>query len=554
MYGLMHRREIRVKIHIVQKGDTLWKIAKKYGVNFEELKKMNSQLSNPDMIMPGMKIKVPTSGGMVKKEAPVGPTPESAIQLGAKKEMPTFEHPFAKEQPKPLPIVEAPKKEMPIMKEAPKKEMPIIKEAPKAPYVPKMPLPIIPEIDINNYYMMNMAQMNVQQPAPQPKPVPELPPKPVVLPEVKEAPKQELPVEVCPPIGVEQPMYSDYCIPVSPVMPGPGYIYPIDCCQVQPVLPYQQIPCAPMPMTPEMMPMTPEMMPIAPGVAPEVAGTSYIPPHYEDESSSFMPQMPMMNPGMGMQNPMAGTQPIQSLPSMQQTAAPTGQMPMGYQPMAAAPNPGYGEMAQGYPTGSNPGYGEMAQGYPIGMNPEIQAGYPASQYPQMPVMNPASAYPTQGMPSGYPQSGYPGYPTGMYAAYQPGPYYPGGISQQSYVNPAMSAPYGQMPYGYPQMGSYPSGLGAELESPSNVLAQTSGQPYPAQGQMPVGAGPMGDCGCGATPMGSQNFVPATPPIYSAPYTAPTNVGEPPYMNPYGMGPMGAASYTMPRYDDESNDY
>ena len=66
--------EIRVKIHIVQKGDTLWKIAKKYGVNFEELKKMNSQLSNPDMIMPGMKIKVPTAGGKYKERSSNGCT------------------------------------------------------------------------------------------------------------------------------------------------------------------------------------------------------------------------------------------------------------------------------------------------------------------------------------------------------------------------------------------------------------------------------------------------------------------------------------------------
>src|SRR3954454_11016907 len=124
--------EIRVKIHIVQKGDTLWKIAKKYGVNFEELKKMNSQLSNPDMIMPGMKVKVPTTGGMIKKEMPMGTKPGAAINQGIKKEMPIAEHPFAKEQPKPMPIVEAPIKEMPI------KEVPI-KEAPKAPYIPKMP-------------------------------------------------------------------------------------------------------------------------------------------------------------------------------------------------------------------------------------------------------------------------------------------------------------------------------------------------------------------------------------------------------------------------------
>ncbi|WP_138415560.1 SafA/ExsA family spore coat assembly protein [Aquibacillus sediminis] len=57
-----------MKIHVVQSGETLWKIAQKYGVDFEELQQMNSQLSNPDMIMPGMKIKVPTSTKQVKKE------------------------------------------------------------------------------------------------------------------------------------------------------------------------------------------------------------------------------------------------------------------------------------------------------------------------------------------------------------------------------------------------------------------------------------------------------------------------------------------------------
>src|SRR6476619_6036138 len=105
---LCHRREIRVKIHIVQKGDTLWKIAKKYGVNFEDMKKMNSQLSNPDMIMPGMKIKVPTTGGSKKKEAPMGTKPETTINLGVKKEKPIAEQPFAKEKPVPMPMVEAP--------------------------------------------------------------------------------------------------------------------------------------------------------------------------------------------------------------------------------------------------------------------------------------------------------------------------------------------------------------------------------------------------------------------------------------------------------------
>nr|WP_242035136.1 SafA/ExsA family spore coat assembly protein [Mesobacillus harenae] len=178
----MHRREIRVKIHIVQKGDTLWKIAKKYGVNFEELKKLNSQLSNPDMIMPGMKIKVPTTGGTIKKESPqTGPGAQAKINMGTKKEMPVKEHP--KEQPKPTP-------EMKVPKEVPKAEVP--KEVPKKPYKPKMPQPVIPEIDINNYYTLNMANMSVQQPPKQqplqPKPQPKSQPK-HVMPEEKQLPQ-----------------------------------------------------------------------------------------------------------------------------------------------------------------------------------------------------------------------------------------------------------------------------------------------------------------------------------------------------------------------------
>lgn len=48
-----------MQIHTVQKGDTLWKIAKMYGVDFEDLKAANPQLANPDLIMPGMKITIP---------------------------------------------------------------------------------------------------------------------------------------------------------------------------------------------------------------------------------------------------------------------------------------------------------------------------------------------------------------------------------------------------------------------------------------------------------------------------------------------------------------
>ena len=44
---------MNLKIHIVQKGDTMGEIAQQYGVDFEELKQLNNQISSPDMIMPG---------------------------------------------------------------------------------------------------------------------------------------------------------------------------------------------------------------------------------------------------------------------------------------------------------------------------------------------------------------------------------------------------------------------------------------------------------------------------------------------------------------------
>ena len=128
-----------MKIHIVQKGDTLWKLAKKYGVKFDELKKLNSQLSNPDMIMPGMKIKIPgmgsgkapsttksntiiNVGSKAKKEAPITGTQTMPIKEAPKANVTT---PPVKEAPKPIaktaPVKEVPK---PIVKTAPAKEAP----------------------------------------------------------------------------------------------------------------------------------------------------------------------------------------------------------------------------------------------------------------------------------------------------------------------------------------------------------------------------------------------------------------------------------------------
>lgn len=152
-----------MRIHIVQKGETLWKIAKKYGVDFSLLKAANTQLKNFDKLMPGDKIKVPTEGKEVKKKL---------------------------EFPK-IPKKEAPiKKEFPIMKEAPiKKEVPIIKEE-------KKPLPAKPMF-----------------------PIKEEPVK-------KELPKKEMPKPIPQEVPVQQPVYpglQEDCVPMTGLLPGSGF-------------------------------------------------------------------------------------------------------------------------------------------------------------------------------------------------------------------------------------------------------------------------------------------------------------------------------------------
>ncbi|CAL8897803.1 SafA/ExsA family spore coat assembly protein [Bacillus sp. FSL M8-0266] len=124
-----------MKIHIVQKGDSLWKISKKYGVDFQELKKLNSQLSNPDLIMPGMKIKIPSSGVPVKTDHQKA------------KEMPKpKEHPYVKEKPKDVVQVQDTKP-----KEKPNEPVPYV------PPVPKIEQPVFPQVDVN-YYQTNLYQ------------------------------------------------------------------------------------------------------------------------------------------------------------------------------------------------------------------------------------------------------------------------------------------------------------------------------------------------------------------------------------------------------------
>lgn len=137
-----------MKIHIVQKGDTLWEIAKKYKVDFEELKQINSHLSSPDMIMPGMKIKIPSSTKPVKKEGQVKEK-KTVKEKQAYKDTSPMPKPVIKEddQQKPKEV----KAEMPKMP-----EMPTMPKMP--PQQPMMQMPVI-EQDLSQYTTIQMPEI-----------------------------------------------------------------------------------------------------------------------------------------------------------------------------------------------------------------------------------------------------------------------------------------------------------------------------------------------------------------------------------------------------------
>lgn len=51
---------VQAKVHVVSSGDTLWGIAKKYGVSLEALRENNPEIKNPNLIYPGNKVVIPS--------------------------------------------------------------------------------------------------------------------------------------------------------------------------------------------------------------------------------------------------------------------------------------------------------------------------------------------------------------------------------------------------------------------------------------------------------------------------------------------------------------
>lgn len=191
-----------VHVHVVQKGDTLWKIARQYGVSFDEVKRMNAHLANPDYIVPGMKIFVPEKAAKMQEKTehpfydgrPVKSLKEEVV-LPSKKTItqPTPPPPVAQPIPQPIPQPMPQPVAQPMPQPMPY-PYPISQDISMTSIMqsPLMGVPYgwmpIPDVDV----------AHVPQPLP-PKPMP-IPPKTLPLP-TKVMPQPVKPVHPpCPPV------------------------------------------------------------------------------------------------------------------------------------------------------------------------------------------------------------------------------------------------------------------------------------------------------------------------------------------------------------------
>ena len=201
----------------------MWELAKEYDVDFEELKQLNSHLSSPDMIMPGMKIKIPSTKKSVKKEG--------TKEMGKKDKMTSYKD----ISPKPMPVLKEDdnkEKKMP-MPEFPAQSLPKIpvmpfpadygskqQPAPEVPQTPKM------KQEVKNYTTIHLPQSEKMDESSKPS-------KPA-----KKTESSEKHGSFMNDMG-QHPYMPSYSQPGYQQMPPmiPVY-YPV----------YQPVPCPPMPM------------------------------------------------------------------------------------------------------------------------------------------------------------------------------------------------------------------------------------------------------------------------------------------------------------------
>ncbi|HEX5564052.1 MAG TPA: LysM peptidoglycan-binding domain-containing protein [Sporosarcina sp.] len=374
-------------VHIVVKGDTLWKIARQYGIPFEDLKRVNAHLANPDYIVPGMKIFLP------KKKTEHMPSGKGKEKMPEKVKQPQAP-PQAHEKPG------KPKEPMPLPKEKFEMPKPPIPSAP----VQKPPAAMTPPAESP---MQTLSTVPSLPPMPPPVPMPPMQMPPMQMPQF---------FQPCMPVPCGwMPIYDADCAPMT----FPSFTQQMPA----PVMPQQVMPTQEMPMPPAQLGVKPpeidmteeleefEESPIYPGRGPGVS------PPYPIRGWELMesPTEPMESPEqMDHFPPEQGYVPQMVSPEFQNPYGMMQQQPYAFghpcMPMHhfGCGGCGCGCPPQGFygvgPNEMQPNFMMPMQVSPMQMHPSQMYPMPMNQMPmnQMPMnqmpMNPMHVNPMQMQP------------------------------------------------------------------------------------------------------------------------------------------------------------
>ncbi|MDG4655386.1 SafA/ExsA family spore coat assembly protein [Ectobacillus antri] len=581
-----------MKIHIVQKGDTLWKIAKKYGVDSETLKQANAQLSNPDLIMPGMKIKVPSTsakyagGGSAPPKEYVKQTipaqsqnltildeDEQQAQTGPASEQPAMQMPMSKQKETQLQTVQketqitTPQKEKPVTPTVQKPEAPIAAkpaQKPEAPIAakpaqkPESPLKDVTKFSVNILPQppqppsktFNMAN-EFKVPATKTEPIATKPANkdntiaPAAQKDNVVAPAFEAKKD-----AVQAAKDNQNTAPAAnkamPMMEAPSFTAPA----ANKATPLMEVPSFTAPAANKAMPMME-----APSFTAPAANKAM--PMMETPSFTA----PAANKAMPIMNAPNFTAPVtdKTMPVMNEPVAPPA-------PEAIPGVMGQMDVQQPYSSYNNmppvdPGM-YMNPGYPQYGSPMMP--YDMNPYPMPYDMSPmpyAPQYPPQGMMPYMPPTPYPPpyAPQGMMPYMPPMPYAP------------QYPPQGMMPYmppapQYPM--PYPEYVQGVMQESSSLMQPNHHAPYESSSLYMPNAAPgmdnyppqaQGDCGCDDQ---QSSYPYAPPPMSGGPYY-PFNPQQAPYYQsmpyvPYAPQPMApyyrpdqAAMFGVPSADDDT---
>ncbi|MGG3283935.1 LysM peptidoglycan-binding domain-containing protein [Paenibacillus solani] len=237
--------------HSVKQGDSLWKLSKAWGVTLKEIIDANPQLKNPNALLVGEVVNIPSSDAHMESDTDGYSMNDSSGMVPGKKKPGSKDYTGVKkeetapiEQP-PVVIPEVKEPEPPILPKLP--EISPFPEEPKK-FEPEFKPEILPEIK-KPIIMPEIKKPEIMPEIKKPEIMPEIK-KPEIMPEIKlpnVMPEFKKPVilpefkpEFIPPY---KPVEPEYTFPVK-TMPLPHPVHPI---AAEPCPPFMELPIHMMP-------------------------------------------------------------------------------------------------------------------------------------------------------------------------------------------------------------------------------------------------------------------------------------------------------------------